>query len=64
MMAEMVPESTVLDIITIKYFEVPSCPPTRFHALAEKAFKKARNIFDFPHYVDCINSVGRALPMR
>ena len=66
MMAEMDPESTVLDTVTIKYFEAGHTfmSADSFHALAEKAFKKARNIFDFPHYVDCINSVGRALPMR
>ena len=66
MMAEMDPESTVLDTITIKYFEAGHTfmSADSFHALAEEAFKKARNIFDFPHYVDYINSVGRALPMR
>ena len=66
MMAEMDPESTVLYIITIKHFEAGHTfmSADSFHALTEEAFKNARNIFDFPHYVDCINSVGRALLMR
>ena len=37
-----------------------------FHALAEKAFKKAKNVYDFSDYeYECaLRTVGISVPMR
>ena len=60
------PESSKLKKVTLKYFEPGHTfmSADSFHALVEKKFKKAVNIYDFRDYVDCVTAAGNAIEMR
>ena len=59
-------ENSALTSITLKYFEAGHTfmSADSFHALAEKAFKKAKNIYDFRDYECALRTVGITVQMR
>ena len=59
-------ENSALTSITLKYFEAGHAfmSADSFHALAEKAFKKSKNIYDFRDYECALRTVGITVPMR
>ena len=60
------PETSELMRVTLKYFEPGHTfmSADSFHALVEKKFKKAANIYDFRDYVDCVRAAGNAIEMK
>ena len=59
-------DDTALKTITFKYFEAGHTfmSADSFHALAEKSFKKAVNLYDFNDYECALRTAGITVPMK
>jgi hypothetical protein len=59
-------DDIALKTITFKYFEAGHTfmSADSFHALAEKSFKKAVNLYDFNDYECALRTVGITVPMK
>ena len=59
------PEGSRLQYVTLKFFEAGHTfmSADSFHALAEKKFRKAGNLYDFCDYISCLRSAGNAMEM-
>ena len=57
------PEGSRFQYVTLKFFEAGHTfmSADSFHALAEKKFRKAGNLYDFCDYISCLRSAGNAM---